>query len=250
MITRNYDALIQLPYGIRLVDLKHGDYLPPQDHSFCIALGNFDGVHSAHRMLLSAAVRTASARNQCHSAVFCFDPPSSDYLGAATMQGRHLSTLDEKLAAFAECGIEYAFLADFLSLRDMEPQVFISSVLQQVCHADSVVCGFNFRFGKKGAGTPTLLKSVLGTDHCQTIAPCCMPIGSKASLTVISSSTIRAALFDGAVEVARRLIGQPYSFSSTVVSGKQFGRTIGVPTINQTFPKEKILPKEGKNNRK
>lgn len=245
MITSNYSISIRLPHGIRLVDLKHGNNLPPKDHSFCIALGNFDGVHSAHRMLLSAAVRTASARNQCHSAVFCFDPPSSDYLGTSTMSGRHLSTLDEKLSAFAECGIEYAFLADFLSLRDMEPQTFISSVLQQVCHACSVVCGFNFRFGNKGAGTPMLLESILGEENCQTVAPCCVPIGNNASLTVISSSAIRASLFDGRVEISRRLIGQPYSFSSAVISGKQLGRTIGVPTINQAFPDDKILPRSG-----
>ncbi len=245
MIKNDVNSVFHLPYGIRLIDLKHRTVMPASEHHFCIALGNFDGVHSAHRMLLAAAVRTAATFDRCHSAVFCFDPPSSDFLGNVSLGGRHLSSFEEKLSAFADCGIEYVFLADFPTLRDMEPQTFISNILQEVCRASGVVCGFNFRFGKKGAGTPALLKNVFGDQNCQTVAPCCMPVGNNATLTVISSSAVRSALLEGQVEIARLLKGEPYTITSSVVWGKQLGRTMGIPTINQYFPIDKIIPASG-----
>ena len=233
-----------LPYGIRLIGLDKCTSLPPSSHTFSIALGNFDGVHTAHRLLLAAATRKASARKNCHSAVFCFDPPSSDYLNMSGVVGRHLSTTAEKLTAFRECGIQYVFLADFPALKNVEPSDFINNVLKNVCCAECVVCGFNFRFGRMGAGTPDLLKQAFPDGHCETVPPCCIPIGHEAA-TVISSSAIRNALADGQVETAGRLLGQPYSITAPIVTGKQLGRTIGVPTVNQSFPEDKILLRHG-----
>ncbi len=236
---------LELEHGIRLISLTGQKNMPPFPHTFSIALGNFDGVHTAHRLLLAAAVRKAADVEHCHSAVFCFEPPSSDYFNTNGTPGRHLSTLDEKLTAFIECGIEYVFLADFPQLKSMEPANFIEDVLKKVCCAKCVICGFNFRFGKEGAGTPALLKQSFGDDNCVMVAPCCMPTDHNSPLTVISSSTIRKSLADGRVETVRRLMGQPYSITAPVVAGKQLGRTIGIPTINQFFPGDKILLRSG-----
>lgn len=234
----------ELAFGIRMVSLRGDFSLPPEQHTFSVALGNFDGVHTAHRLLLAAAVRKSEECEHCHSAVFCFDPPSSDYLNERGTSYRHLSVLEEKLSAFAECGIEYAFLADFPQLKNMDPADFIDRVLNKICHATSVICGFNFRFGKMGAGTPALLNRFFGDSNCVQVAPCCMPTESSAS-SVISSSSIRMALLEGHVQTAARLLGRPYSFTAQVVIGKQLGRTIGIPTINQFFPKDKILLHSG-----
>ena len=202
-----------------------------------IALGNFDGVHCAHRALLSAVTRRAITAG-AHSAVFCFDPPSSDFL--TNPQKKHLSTIEEKLALFADCGIEYAILADFPSFQHMPPIPFVQQVLLEVCHAKAVVCGFNYRFGQYGAGNADLLMEQLGADAVSVIPPHCVSIGGKE--TVISSSVIRAFLASGDVSVAARLLGQPYSLSSTVTHGKKMGHKLGFPTINQRPPKDKMLP--------
>ena len=229
--------------SIRLIHLPTGAELPLEQAPSCvIALGNFDGVHTAHRMLLAAAVRLSKQKADCHSAVFFFDPPSSQVLFTGT---RLLSTLPEKLAIFAEAGIEYAYLADFLSLRNMPADPFIEEVLLDICHADKVVCGFNFRFGQGGKGNVTLLEQRLGTQNIRTLPPCCMPIPGHRAEHVISSTAVRNALACGDVRAARLLLGRPYRFSAPVLHGKQLGRQLGIPTINQNPPLGKVLPTNG-----
>ena len=47
------------------------------------------------------------------------------------------------------------------------------------------------------------------------------------------------------MEKANAMLGQPYRITGTVVSGRQLGRTIGIPTINQQLPEQKLLPPNG-----
>ena len=227
--------------AIRVLNLSSGhptvDSVP---NATVVALGNFDGVHCAHRALLAAVTRRVAAEGG-HSAVFCFDPPSSDFL--TNPQKKHLSTIEEKLAFFADCGIEYAILADFPSFQHMPPIPFIQQVLMEFCHVQAVVCGFNYRFGQYGAGNVDLLKEQLGPDAVSVIPPHCVSIDGTE--TVISSSVIRKLLSSGDVSVAARLLGQPYSLSSTVTHGKKLGQKLGFPTINQSPQTGKILPASG-----
>lgn len=205
-------------------------------------MGNFDGVHTAHRMLLAAAVRLASQKEHLSSAVFLFDPPTSQLLSPGTKQ---LSTLQEKLSIFLECGIQYAYLADFSTLRHMPAEQFIQDVLLDICRADQVVCGFNFRFGQGGRGNVEMLWRQLGEQHVCVIPPCCMPVLCQNVKQVISSTAIRNALSCGDVENAHLLLGRPYRFSAPVLHGKELGRKIGIPTINQNPPIGKVLPQNG-----
>jgi riboflavin kinase/FMN adenylyltransferase len=230
--------------SVRLIDLKTG--LPvdfPISSNFVLALGNFDGVHLAHRALLTATVNKAASLDACLSAVFCFDPPSSDYL--ARSGGEHLSTLQEKLDIFATCGIEYAFLADFPSLRDMTAEQFIQQILRKMCRAKAVVCGFNFRFGQGGKGDASMLTEAFGTHYTEIIAPYSVQLPNQTEATVVSSTQIRTALRQGEVEAARLMLGQPYAITASVVHGKQLGRKLGIPTINQYAPEGKLLPAAG-----
>ena len=52
----------------------------------------------------------------------------------------------------------------------------------------------------------------------------------------VSSSRIRTLLAQGDVQTAACLLQHPYSFTAPVLHGKQLGRRIGSPTINQVFP--------------
>ena len=89
-----------------------------------LCLGNFDGVHVAHRALLRAGVRSARAGG-CPCGVFCFYRPSSDYFPAlpapeaAYASGTHLCSLSEKLARFAEEGVDFVWLCSFSAVRDI-----------------------------------------------------------------------------------------------------------------------------------
>lgn len=233
---------------IQLIDLQSGQalpYLPNRKNAagFTVALGNFDGVHLAHRQLLTMARDTAQQLSEQDltylPAAWCFRTPSGVCLGQK--QHASLTTLDERLRFFADCGLKYAFIADFWSVRDMAAQDFIRDVLQRLCNVHAVCCGFHFHFGKDGAGNPELLKQAFGS-RCRILPPQSL---SNQDNDLISSSSIRRYLIDGRCERAACMLGYPYFLQNTVIYGKQLGRTLGIPTANQNFQDEKLIPAHG-----
>jgi len=203
-----------------------------------ICLGNFDGVHYAHRQLIRLAADTR-AREFPNAAltVFCFRTPSSDVL-FPHQAPTHLSTLEQKLDYFREEGVEYVFLADFPKLRDLSREAFAQTVLKEVCHCVCAVCGFNYRFGNMGAGTATDLSDLLGA-----------PVKIQEEICLhgetVSSTRIRRLLSEGNVKEAACLLTRPYGFRSKVVHGKALGQTWKIPTMNQNLPRELLIPRLG-----
>ena len=61
----------------------------------------------------------------------------------------------------------------------------------------------------------------------------------------VSSTKIRAFLADGEVGRAAEFLGRDYSVSFPVIHGRELGRTIGIPTVNQVFPDGHVIPKHG-----
>ncbi|MBQ9415429.1 MAG: riboflavin biosynthesis protein RibF [Clostridia bacterium] len=227
------------------INLKTG-YASEQIPRTVLGLGNFDGVHLAHQELLKT-VRVVAERcnRECvteedsaylpvRPAVWTFARPSSDYLSVAPVG--HLCTLDERLELFAKFGIEYAFVEDFESFREVEAEDFIERELKERCRAVKVVCGYNFRFGAGGAGTPrTLEKDGFGIV---------MPRKTKMGGT-ISSSRIRWTLRAGDAELATSLLGRPYSLSGIVEHGRGLGHNLGMPTLNLRFGPDILIPRRG-----
>lgn len=206
--------------------------------STVLCLGNFDGVHLGHRTLLAAAKDLQAAlpkRIPC--GVFCFYGLSSDEL--LFDPPKHLSSMEDRLRKFADCGMEFAIFADFARIRDFSPEEFLDEILLKVCHAKALVCGENYRFGKGGAGTPELLKEK------ENLTICVLP-EFRMDGEIVSSTRIRRLLEeDGNAEEAARLLGEPYTLTSTVEHGKELGRKLGVPTINQFFPERALIPLRG-----
>ncbi|MBR3894992.1 MAG: bifunctional riboflavin kinase/FAD synthetase [Clostridia bacterium] len=218
------------------ISLADGQEVSPPD-ACVLCLGNFDGVHLAHQALLKKAVQL---RNEHFSSaacgVFCFSSLSSDHLLATPPP--HLSTTEQKAELFASCGMEYLFLADFSAVRNRSPEDFVEQILLGGCHCAVAVCGFNYKFGKGGVGTPDLLQKLLN-------APVWVQEEVKKDGKTVSSTEIRRLLLDGQAEEAAKLLTRPYSFTSEVIHGKALGQTIGVPTINQDFPKGMLIPRHG-----
>ncbi|MBQ7319273.1 MAG: riboflavin biosynthesis protein RibF [Clostridia bacterium] len=230
---------------IRLIDLVRGcEVCIPDDVDFVVALGNFDGVHRAHAALLDTGLCLAEQigyhqRKHVLCAAWTFAAPSGDYF--LTPPPAHLTTLQERLSLFAANGITHAFLADFASLRDCSPQAFMEDVLIKRCHAIGVACGYNFHFGKNGMGDASLLEERF--RECAAVLP--KTCFSEKDPTAISSSLVRTLLTEGTVEHAEEALGYPYFLHAPVLHGKQLGRTLGLPTINQCFPFDKLIPKCG-----
>ncbi|MBE6656925.1 MAG: riboflavin biosynthesis protein RibF [Ruminococcaceae bacterium] len=198
------------------------------------ALGCFDGVHLGHAALLKTACDTAR-QNGSEPAVWTFLTPP--FPGRA----KQLTGLSEKLTLFAGHGIRYAFLYDFSEVRTLAPETFVRDILIGQCHAAACVCGFNFRFARDAVGTPDVLSSLLSSyGRTLHIQPAVIANGLP-----ISATRIRSLLAAGDTVTAAAFLGRPYSFCLPVVHGKELGRTIGVPTINQNPTADMQIPSAG-----
>lgn len=218
------------------VDAKTGapgyartDALPP---GAAVALGNFDGVHRGHQRLFD---RAREAGCTCSAAwTFTSLAKPADAVPFLTDTG-------SKLRLFAACGLDYAVLEDFETIRTQSPAEFAQKYLPEQLRAGCVICGFNFRFGKGGVGDADALQSYLAAVGIPVIVENPVLWQNK----IVSSSAVRSCVLDGDMEGAGTLLGHPFSICFPVVRGKQLGRTIGIPTINQSFPAGHIIPRSG-----
>ncbi len=216
---------------------------PPPASVLC--LGNFDGVHVAHKALLREGLRLRDASlpdGLC--GVFCFFRPSIDYLSRPDVPSprtSHLTSLGEKLGLFADAGMDFVCLADFPTVRDDSPEAFLDA-LCLATNCRGAVCGYNFRFGKGGAGNSDTLRTYFDQPHLRGASVVPQITVNDAA---VSASRIRACLAAGDVRTAAALLGRPYALDVPVVHGKQLGRTIGFPTANQYFPPERMIPAYG-----
>jgi len=200
---------------------------PPELRPSVAALGAFDGIHLAHAKILETAVIRARALG-VPSVVCTFDPHPAAVL-RPELAPPPIATLEENLTRIAEHGLDAALVIPFTrELSLMEAEAFVDEVLVRTLGAREVVVGFNHTFGAGARGTAALLLE-LGRRH--DFVTHVLPSLQVDGLTV-SSSTIREALKDGDVELARALLGRPYSVSGTVKRGAGRGRTLGFPTAN------------------
>ena len=203
-----------------------------------LCLGNFDGVHLAHRTLMRKAKELqAQKMSSARVGVFCFEKLSTDTL--SQNPPKHLTTLKQKLKYFADEGMDFAYVADFASLKDLSPEAFVKDILIGQCNCKAVVCGYNYRFGKNGTGTHLLLQQLLTPEYAIVEAP----IFKDGD--VVSSTRIRKLLKAGNLKEANSLLTSPFSISAPVEHGKGLGHRLGTPTFNQTPPAEMLIPANG-----
>lgn len=213
--------------------MKLFEELTPSGEPTAVALGVFDGLHLGHRRVIGAALHAPET-----PAVFTFE---TDVLGKAGKGAPVLLPREKKLALLGELGVRLCWSIPFSAIRDMEAEAFARDVLAGVCRAKRVCCGFNFHFGKNGAGTVQTLAQ-LGERYGFTVS-----VTEPVTLAggTVSSTRIRSLIADGEIEEANRLLGRPFSYDFPVVHGRQLGRTLGFPTVNQRIPENFILPRFG-----
>lgn len=205
----------------------------------CVALGNFDGVHLGHRAILERCA-TCAKTDGLPALVWSFRRHPEHFLKGDFTSGT-ITSLPLKESIMMEMGIDSLILEDFEAVRDLSPVDFCEQILLDRLRAKKVFCGFNFRFGKNGAGDAAFLKKYLeekGTE-VQVVSPVC------ADGSPISSTRIRNLLSQGKMEEVNALLGRPYSILFPVLRGKHLGTRIGFPTLNQAFPDDYALPLKG-----
>jgi riboflavin kinase/FMN adenylyltransferase len=210
---------------------------PSEAPPAAVALGVFDGVHLAHRVILTTGV--ARARASSLQALACtFDPHPAQVLRPEGAPAP-ISTPRERLELIAQTGVDATVVLAFtLELAAVEAEAFVKDVLIGRLHARDVVVGYNHRFGRGARGDAQLLKALAERLGFRAhVVPPLMVDGVP-----VSSSEIRAALRAGDLERATRYLGRLYTIEGEVVPGAGRGRALGFPTANLRPDRELLIP--------
>jgi riboflavin kinase/FMN adenylyltransferase len=206
--------------------------LPARLRGGVVAIGNFDGVHRGHQVVLERALDEARQLG-APALVLTFDPhprqvfqPDSPLfrLTPNEMKARLVSALG------FDAIVELPFNRDFAAQSAEE---FVDRILVSGLGIKHVVTGFDFHFGKDRRGGPAFL---MASGEAHSFRVSLVDAFRDEGTEVISSSRIRALLEGGDVAQAAGLLGYRYTVAATVTHGKQLGRTLGYPTANMALP--------------
>jgi riboflavin kinase/FMN adenylyltransferase len=204
-----------------------------------VSVGNFDGVHRAHRFVLNEIVKRARALNAKSMAV-TFEPHPTRIL-RPDQNFKLLTPTPEKLRLLADTGIDAVLLLPFTrDLSLMTPPQFAHDILKESLRACEVHEGYNFHFGHKASGNIHTLRE-LGREMGFEVHD--YP-EMRLRGEPVSSSHIRHLLREGRVSRARHLLARPFAILSTPGRGRGYGSKYTVPTINLAYYEE-LVPKDG-----
>ena len=208
------------------------------DRASVVTIGKFDGFHLGHQKLLE----TSAHLRREGEALVLFTFSRSPQMVLAGRVGRELNTHEEKIRMAEKLGvdvlIEYPFTRE---LRCMSAEDFLDQILLKKLKAAHIVAGPDCRFGHERRGNIAFLKEHAAEGQYQVH----VVQKEEYRLTPISSTRIREALSKGQVEEVNDMLGYTFGYKGEVVHGRQLGRTLGFPTINQWIPESKCVPAFG-----
>lgn len=219
--------------------------LPAGTQGGILLMGNFDGFHKGHKLLIdkaealskSAGITGKENTSEQTNAFACSGGRLSDGqklpVGILTFYPHpeilfspqktcfFITSLRAKLRLAATLPVDCVYLCKFTpELAKMSPKKFIDTFLTHMIEPRHIVIGEDFTFGKNKKGTPETLR------------------GSGFNVDVIkrdvqySSSRARAFIEAGDIIGVTHILGRPYEIEGYVKKGYGQARTLGYPTAN------------------
>ena len=194
-------------------------------HPKAVTIGNFDGVHKGHQVLINTT-KDISTKNNVESLIFTFDKLPKEIFGPDTLQRLHDNRTKESILSSYK--VDTMLSIDFNEIKDYTADYFCEEILIKKLNVQYLIIGENFKFGKDRLGDIEKLKQYCKENTFELIIPRLETYdGIK-----ISSSRIRRLLNQGNISEARECLGRDYMLSGTVISGEKLGRKLGYPTAN------------------
>lgn len=191
-----------------------------------LTIGNFDGAHAGHQMVLNALIKQAREFN-LPAIVMCFEPQPMEYFRGAEAPAR-ISTARDKIEQLSKAGVDELYLIRFnRTLANMSAQQFVEMLYQQL-QVKHLIVGDDFCFGKNRQGDFAYLEKA-GQTHGFTVQRSNSFLIDKER---VSSTLLRSALEKGQLNKAAIYLGRQFSLSGRVMHGHKRGRELGFPTAN------------------
>lgn len=210
-----------------LVVLHNPDHLPASLRRPVLAIGNFDGIHRGHKLLLETAKAIADVEGGA-SGILTFEPHARAFLQPDIPFFR-LTDPAGKATILAGLGLDLMVVMPFnAALMAMSAEAFIRDLLVERLAVGGVVIGPNFRFGHGREGDAAAL--VAAGERLGFVTRIVEPV--NAGQMIISSTAVREALRAGDVTQAADLLGHWWHVTAPVAHGDKRGRELGYPTAN------------------
>ena len=178
-----------------------------------IALGCFDGVHTAHAQVIGEAVAIAE-RLGAVPCVWCFsEPPKNAF---ARVPVPLITSIEEKTTLIRALGVGVLVCPDFTpEIARVSAREFVTGMLCSLAGGVHLVSGANYSFGARGEGNSAMLAELcaeLGIGYTVVSDVTVDGVG-------VSSSEIRTAVAEGRCEFASRLLGRAFSAEFSAADG-------------------------------
>ncbi|MBC1458024.1 FAD synthetase family protein [Listeria newyorkensis] len=209
------------------------DKLPDSAESAVLVIGKFDGVHKGHQHLLKRAKSFCKTGEKL--AIVCFSPHPLWALKKDPRYRRAITPGVEKFRWLAHFGVDKVYNIGFTEkYAETSAETFIREHLNGLNLAHIVV-GESFNFGKGRDSDVDLLMDLCGERSVPVTE---IPFVRDGADHKVSSTDIRAALYEGNFAEAERLLGHPYFIEGDVRTENG--------TYLLTGLEEFVLPKPGK----
>lgn len=207
-----------------------------------VTIGNFDGVHRGHHMVIDAVIAEARRRQACAVAM-TFDPHPA-HVHRPEQAAPLLTGLTDRLELLAQLGLDAVCVVEYsLEFAQQSPRDFVKTWIVDALAATAVVIGRDVRFGRDNSGDLSTLRDlgqefgfdvVVVDDH-----------GSPGGGERWSSSIVRQLVRGGEMGAVTQLLGRPHRMRGVVVHGDARGRELGFPTANMSPDSDGMVPADG-----
>lgn len=203
--------------------IRDYQFVAPHLRGASAAIGNFDGVHRGHQLVLDLA-----RRDDAPLGVMTFEPHPREFFAPDAPPFRLMSA-EARASRLAKLGVARLYELNFnTALSQLTPEEFARDVVAEGLGLKHLVVGADFCFGKGRAGTAADLVH-FGAEYGYEVTVAELLTGAEGA---VSSTAIRTALAEGRPEDAADMLGHWHRIEGPVVHGEKRGRELGYPTAN------------------
>lgn len=177
--------------------------MPFSRNGWALSIGNFDGVHRGHRMLLQR-VRAAAEERHLGTALLTFEPHPREYFSPEAAPLR-LTSLEEKAALLEQERLDLLVVARFnQAMAELSAGQFVEAMLIGTLDVRHLVIGDDFCFGHRRQGDIRSLQAAATGRDFVVEAMDTLSAGSER----VSSTLIRKCIAEGDFARAHKLLGR------------------------------------------